>query len=403
MTHVTVVDARMGRGKSSAAINYMNKNKGAKRFLYITPILTEVNRVCECCDFDQPDDDHTTKTSQLRQLLHQGQNIAATHALFYLMTEDMLEVIREMKYTLIIDESMSSVRRVNVKEGDFDLITNVLTTEDDMGLLHWKKTGYTGAFYTYKEMADTLSLYRKGHTLLYIMSPAMLNAFDEVFMLTYMFDGQIDKGYFEHFGFPYDVVGVKHTLMGYDFSDAPDVPAPIDYSNLIHIVDKPKMNAIGDKKNDLSKAWFQRHGVKSDEIKALRRHLHNFFNNMSDGGADSRIWTTFKTCADKLIPPNGRYRSNYIALNARATNDFRHTTNVAYLANRFADPNMVNFFYDGNGPVINEKQYAVSELLQFVWRSAIRDGQPINLYLPSRRMRGLLNEWIETTKEGGTY
>lgn len=402
MTRITVVDARMGRGKSSAAINYMNKNKGAKRFLYITPILSEVERICECCDFDQPDDDHSTKTSKLRQLLHQGQNVAATHALFYLMTEDMLEIVREKKYTLIIDESVSTISKVNVSENDYQHVITHLTKEESDGLLRWTDPQYCGMFYRFKEMADTLSLYRRGGALLYVLSPTMLDSFEEVFMLTYMFDGQLEKGYLDYFGFPYDVIGVKHTPDGYDFSDGPDTPSPVDYSSLIHIVDNPKMNAIGDKKYDLSKAWYHKHGANHDNMKAARRHMHNFFHNMSDGGTDSRIWTTFKQYHEKLIPKSGRYRLNYIFLNARATNNFRHTTNVAYMANRFADPNITNFFYDG-GAKIDDKQFALSELLQFVWRSAIRDGEPINLYLPSRRMRGLLNEWIETIRDGGTY
>lgn len=60
MQTITVVDARMGRGKSSAAIQYMNEHKTEKRFMYITPYLTEVERICECCDFDQPDSDPST-------------------------------------------------------------------------------------------------------------------------------------------------------------------------------------------------------------------------------------------------------------------------------------------------------------------------------------------------------
>lgn len=47
MNTITVVDARMGRGKSSAAIRYMNRYKDSKRFLYITPYLDEVGRICE--------------------------------------------------------------------------------------------------------------------------------------------------------------------------------------------------------------------------------------------------------------------------------------------------------------------------------------------------------------------
>ncbi len=46
MKHITVVDARMGRGKSSAAIGYMKQYMGKRCFLYITPYLSEVDRVC---------------------------------------------------------------------------------------------------------------------------------------------------------------------------------------------------------------------------------------------------------------------------------------------------------------------------------------------------------------------
>ena len=36
-----------------------------------------------------------------------------------------------------------------------------------------------------------------------------------------------------------------------------------------------------------------------------------------------------------------------------------------------------------------------------IWRSAIRDGKPINLYIPSKRMRELLINWINNTYQGG--
>lgn len=34
-------------------------------------------------------------------------------------------------------------------------------------------------------------------------------------------------------------------------------------------------------------------------------------------------------------------------------------------------------------------------MIQWIWRSAIRNGEEISLYLPSKRMRDLLTEWIE--------
>ena len=58
-------------------------------------------------------------------------------------------------------------------------------------------------------------------------------------------------------------------------------------------------------------------------------------------------------------------------------------------------------FFAKQGVTINPEHFALSEMLQWVWRSAIRDDKPINLYIPSRRMRELLIDWINTTNQGG--
>ena len=43
---INVVDAICGEGKSTALINYINSNKNRnEKFLYITPFLTEIDRV----------------------------------------------------------------------------------------------------------------------------------------------------------------------------------------------------------------------------------------------------------------------------------------------------------------------------------------------------------------------
>lgn len=42
---------------------------------------------------------------------------------------------------------------------------------------------------------------------------------------------------------------------------------------------------------------------------------------------------------------------------------------------------------------------ALSTLLQWIWRSQIRVGKPINIYIPSERMRELLLQWIGECKQ----
>ena len=401
MNTITVVDARMGRGKSSAAIRYMNRYKGAKRFLYITPYLNEVDRICEQCDFDQSDSDYMSKSAELKTHIRHGKNVAATHSLFYLMDEEALELVRANHYSLIIDESIQVIERLNVTDKDFALIISQLADVGENGVVRWKDKEYDGRFCDYKELADAGSLRMIDSALLNVMNPDMLRSFDEVFMLTYLFDGQYQKAYLDFFGFDYRIIGVELDEDGYRFSNAPDSPPPLDYRNLIHIVETPAMNKVGDGKFSLSKNWFTRRGYGHPDIRALRNNLKKFFQGVPGGNHDSRLWTSFKDARDKLTDRRtGRFRNNFLQVSARATNEFRNRTDIAYMANRFVDPNLLKFFSERDIE-INSDHFALSEMLQWVWRSAIRDNKPINLYIPSSRMRELLIDWINSTSEGG--
>ena len=88
------------------------------------------------------------------------------------------------------------------------------------------------------------------------------------------------------------------------------------------------------------------------------------------------------------------YSKGFVPCNIRATNQYKGRDCLAYPINRYLNPVVKNFFVQA-GVTVDEDAYALSEMLQFIWRSAIRDGNPINLYVPSSRMRHLLEKWIE--------
>ena len=59
-------------------------------------------------------------------------------------------------------------------------------------------------------------------------------------------------------------------------------------------------------------------------------------------------------------------------------------------------------FYTMHGIQVDENMYALSIAVQWIWRSAIRDGKEVQLYIPSKRMRMILKEWIDSfDQEGG--
>ena len=114
------------------------------------------------------------------------------------------------------------------------------------------------------------------------------------------------------------------------------------------------------------------------------------------------IWTCYKDSAYKVIErKTNRYKNNFLQMGARATNEYRDRYDVAYLVNRFVDPRIANFF-SKKGIVIDRDLFALSEMLQWIWRSAIRDNRPINLYVPSSRMRGMLIDWMDKVSSGGS-
>ena len=57
--------------------------------------------------------------------------------------------------------------------------------------------------------------------------------------------------------------------------------------------------------------------------------------------------------------------------------------NLAYCVNIFFNPFLKRYFEE-HGCVVDEDKYALSEMIQWIWRSAIRDGHEINIYIQAK-------------------
>ena len=116
---------------------------------------------------------------------------------------------------------------------------------------------------------------------------------------------------------------------------------------------------------------------------------------MSSGSSAQRMWGVYKDYIPALRG-NG-YSTKHVTFNERATNKYKDRTDLAYLVNLFMNTGLKNF-YAKHGVDANNDDYALSVMVQWIWRSAIRDGKEINLYLPSSRMRRLLMNWMDDVK-----
>lgn len=403
----------MGSGKSSASINYMNHHPD-QNFIYITPYLEEAVRIRKSCPelcFKEPSNKlpefDFRKYKHTIELIRDKQNITSTHNMFLRYSDDMIELIRDGHYTLVVDEAVDILRKSSIGQSDVKLLEDAGWLHNNGRFIEVSPTfNYQGGL-----ISDIVSL-SKGNRLInmddgmgksyyyWMLAKEIFDAFDNVIVLTYLFDAQAMKYYFDLNGMSYEFIGIRKSDNGeYYFSDAPDyIPAyTATLSSKIHIFENEKLNAIGESTHALSYSWFQRTSKDSlDKKDILRRNVNNYFINYNRGmPAKSRLWATYKI-GESILRGKG-YFYNDLAFNTKATNDYRDKQVLAYCVNIFMQPNEKKYLLS-NGVDVLEDRYALSVMIQWIWRSAIRDGKEIWIYVPSKRMRLLLQGWIEETE-----
>jgi hypothetical protein len=395
-----VVDAGCGVGKTTSMINFINDSPAENKFLYITPFLTEVERIKTSCSskkFQEPAE-LPTKTEDLLRLVEKSYNIVSTHALFKKLTDKVLDLTQFNNYTLIIDEAADVIEEIEITKNDLKTIITEYTTIDDNNTVHWNEwnNDYEGRFEDYKNMIQMGGV--KAHrsdtgevvSLVWAFPISIFEAFKEVYILTYMFNGQ--KAYYEY----NNVEIIQMYVKDFHLTTEPQKYNYEDQKKLITVIEDEKLNAIGNNRGSLSMSWFYRNS-NTVLIKQLQNNISNFFKNiMNKTPIEQKLWTTFKEYEDKVKGKG--YTNAFVPINIRATNDYRQTTAVAYIANRYMKPTLKHFF-EVSGIEVDEDTYALSELIQFIYRSAIRDGNPITVYIPSKRMRELLINWINKKDE----
>jgi len=408
---IKVCDAIMGNGKTESAITYMNEHSD-ERFIFITPYLEEAARIKRSCpglNFVEPSDKLSKyqfkKSVHTATLIKNGSNIATTHQAFIGYNAEMLDDIKKCGYTLIIDENVELLEQFDINEDDIQLALDAGYIKEESGVYSIQKTDYSGdALKELFQMLKSRELVKitdkQQETWFYwVLPPELILSFKDVFILTYLFSGQSIHHFLEIYHIPYEFIGIEKSVDGsYRFGSLPGyVPEYVTHlSDMIHILDKDKLNAIGDDYYALSMHWFDRN---NGNVEQLKRNISNCYKHIwGDIPLTDRLWGAYKSAFGKL---RGKGYSNaFLPFNTRATNNYRDRTHLIYPVNIFmnvADKQ----FYHIYGIEVDEDAYALSIMVQWIWRSGIRDGQEIYIYIPSKRMRTLLINWIKSLSKGG--
>lgn len=393
---LNLIDAGCGIGKTSALINYINDSSD-KKFIFATPYLSEVIRIKEKCSdkaFKTPIE-RETKKEDIINLIREGHNIATTHALLNMLSEMEANFYKLLAdYTLIIDETLTFIDPLQITKDDMNIIIKEYATIDDNDMLHWRneQVSYEGRFEDYKQKIKSGSVYANKDingrvtSLIWIYPYNFLASFQQLFLLTYNFKG-LGLAYCKLKNIEIKPLYVKNFHLTtekqiYDYSKT---------KNCIHVLEDKKLNEIGNAYGALSYSWYERHKGRK-EMEVLKKTLGNFFKHKTKGKSDDRLWTTFKQYEDYLADKG--YKKNFVAHNIKATNQYINTKHLAYTINRFMNP-VTQDFLNKNDANIDADEYALCEVIQFIFRSRARINQPIDIFIPSRRMRFIVNNWLK--------
>ena len=413
--------------------------------------MDEIDRIRKECGhykrFSEPTPYCGSKLESFNDLLKSGKDIAVTHVTFLNATQETLDLIRIGEYTLVIDEvldviqdfnkaqSVESASRQSVTSADVEfLLDRGIIKIDDGNKVVWLGGEY-GDDFKFSEVRKYANLGRlyciEEKFLLTIFPPEMFACFEQVYNLTYLFKGTWFKYYLDLFNLKCEYLSVTHTSDGYILLPYnPDVDAAFrkKCKSLIHICDRADMNNY--KGSMLSRSWYDR-ANKDENLKTLKGHIGYYFRKyLKDARAKDGdiMWTSYgdyekvlsgerytrvrtMTAKEKSLPEAERDRIEketkcFVPCNAKATNIYRLRWALAYCVNMYFHPMQEHFFIDGNAerakkglpPIEPDRSlYALSVMLQWIFRSRIRDDLPIEIYVPSTRMRNLLIRWLDNS------
>ena len=423
---IIIVDSIMGSGKTEAVIRMVNENPDTS-YIYVVTLLDQVDRIIRSTHgrFKQPENYGDGKLGGLHRLLTHGADIVTTHALFLRATPETMELIHQGNYVLILDEALDVFQEYNsiVKEWDGKTITKEgvdwlkraghISVDPETCVVTW--SGETADNFQFSEiirLANNGTLRCIDNAFFWEFPPEVLHSFSQIYVLTYQFEGTVFDSYMRMYDLEYTLLSARKGEAGNfelcDYNDGTEIKSQL--VPLLNIYEGD-LNRIGRKHNAFSVAWLS--DCKGEQLAKIKNAMRSYRHH-TKAASPSILWTTsmkndfhqkleavrgFKhtrqlSKEDHNLPEKEFRRLRcFLFCSAKATNDFAERTTLLYLLNRYASPETKKYFALRGFP-IDEDIFATNEMVQWIWRSAIRNGQRINLFIPSSRMRGLLYRWL---------
>ena len=415
----------MGSGKTSWAIEYM-RSRPDEKFLYVTPYIKEIIRILSAVrGARQPTNEHCSKKDDLKRLLSENTHIiVCTHELFIRFDNNIRKSVIDNEYIIIMDEALQAISPYqssrNKKDtsndnydpyaidSDDDNLAFLQEKEsvdiDDNDYVSWIDTqadrlGLRNPFFKeIRELAlDHRLVYVEQKFSVVIYPHEIFRECKQVYIMTYLFEASIMYYYLKIFEINFLKKSIRRINGEYQLVNyfSPDTS---EYQNLIEIIDNSSFNKrIKVKNNYYSSTWSKKANQNASAKQVLIQTRNNFYNLVTNRWRTNEssglvLWTCIGKTSKNIMTRKG-INNCFVAVNCRATNDYCNVCYMGYFANIYGNV-PVKKFIESKGLLFDDNLYALSEMLQFLWRGCIRRNELLHVYIPSPRMRTILCDWL---------
>lgn len=395
MSNITFVDKAPGTGKSTEAIKSLSPTE---RYLIVVPFLSEVDRFkAEAKIPLEVAPESVNKSDWLRENIAEGNSVVCTHALF-----DLVDLSRTdlSEYQVLIDEVFDTVQAVaGVKEEIFEKVYlgegyatvdpttgRVVPTEkwDRLSEEVEKLAAVRTDLYD-KAKQGTLYKANKGFFVSLVPSELFCSP-RSCTVLTYQAESSQMVGYLRRLGIPFRIDRTDDTAFRAGFKQRltiKDIPALREVS-MTHTAQE-RMQAKGAKT------------VSTTLLNLRKRELLGVpASHIALSCNKGRWYDKEERPQGPFAKDSGLSKVNFLPKTTRGTNKYRHCSHAVYLNDLRLNPAEKEWLGWSKEA---EEAWALSELIQWVMRSRLRDGEDVSLYLASGRMKALLEDFLDNKKE----
>ena len=418
---VEILDSIMGSNKTNRVLDWIDSNPN-ERYLYISPLLSEVDNTSRLAtnlkhvSFEFPStDEYDTKTDDLLSKLEVGANISCTHSLYLSMTEKHLDLIEKFEYIVIIDEEVGVIDAFKKYSTDDLAYLNSngdIEISDEDGMISWvgAELGKKAKYKQFYNLCKAKAVYatKRSDTMLVTQMPVELfTRAKRVIIMTYMFNGNVLAIFLK---LKKDKV-VPYTEVKPTQIDKQEIRELIDLKPLDRKLLKLSMSVYGYDKMDKKGFDLISNYIRSTGLSVGAKAIDTMYTLpkavspvevKSGKRVAPRGYLTYKTEVldeDGVVVLDGKGKpkteDNYCWLHSgcRATNKYAYKWYLVHCYDRHPNLSVETYLKEYGCPV-DKNVFALSEMLQWIWRSRIRKGECIVLAIPNTRMHNLFLDWL---------